>query len=141
MKNNEDKITHYIGIDPGTNTGIAIWSVASKSFLTIDCVKIHKAMEMVLSASGKGVCVRFEDARLRTWFGKSGREVLQGVGSIKRDCAIWEDFLLDKNIKYFKVKPKAGQSKWSSDYFKKVTGWTKRINEHSRDAAVLVFQK
>lgn len=141
MKHLEEKTTHYIGIDPGTNTGIAIWSVASQSFLTIDCVKLHKAMEMVLSISGKGVCVRFEDARLRTWFGNSGREVLQGVGSIKRDCNIWEDFLLDNNIVYEKVKPKAGSTKWAADYFKKVTGWAERTNEHSRDAAVLVYKK
>jgi len=131
----------FIGIDPGTNTGFAVWNSFDKRFICVDTIKIHKAFDIISKMDFEDIEVHFEDARLRTWFGNSGREVLQGVGSIKRDCAIWEDFLLDKNISYFKVKPKSGQSKWNSEYFKKVTGWTQRTTEHSRDAAVLVFQK
>jgi hypothetical protein len=78
-----------IGIDPGTNCGIAVYRKGDRQFDRIETVKIHRAMELVLDLHGKtGVFVRVEDARLRQWFGRSDRERLQGAGSIKRDCSI-----------------------------------------------------
>lgn len=128
-----------IGIDPGVNTGIAIWNNKDKKLIEVVTVKIHEAMDIVFGYSGIiSVIVRFEDARQRKWFGKSGREQLQGAGSIKRDCQIWEDFMKHHEIKFEAVPPKNNKTKLSSEYFKKITGWTGRTNEHGRDAAMLV---
>lgn len=140
MKHSEDDISlYYIGIDPGKNTGIAIWNSSNKSFIKLDTVLIHEAFDIVMGIKKGNIKIIFEDARLRTWYGNATKERLQGVGSIKRDCTIWEDFLLAKSIPYSKQKPKSGMTKWDADYFKKITGWTERTSEHSRDAAILVY--
>ena len=135
------RYNYYIGIDPGTNTGLALWDGHNKKFMHLQTYKIHNAMKLIESwyDSMESVLVRFEDARLRVWFGTAGREKLQGVGSIKRDCAIWEDFLTDLKIPFEAVKPRAGMTKWSAEYFAKITGWKERTTVHSRDAGALVF--
>ena len=91
--------------------------------------------------------VRFEDARLRTWFGgadkrqaRSGAGIREGVGSVKRDCGIWHEFLADLGVPFMPVKPEAHSTKWTAEHFARVTGWTKRTNNHGRDAAVLVYE-
>jgi hypothetical protein len=131
----------YIGIDTGKTTGFAVWDDKHTMLLAVETYAIHGAMEEVLryrSLTGS-IFVRFEDARKRNWFGKAGREQLQGAGSIKRDCTIWEDFLTDKNIPFEAVAPSRNITKLSAEQFKRITGWRNKTNEHSRDAAMLVF--
>jgi len=129
-----------IGIDTGTNTGFATYSPISRRLLSVETLLIHEAMERVLSASQSlKVKVRFEDARLRTWYGDKADDKQQGAGSIKRDAVIWEDFLKAKGIAYEAVAPKDNKTKTSPEYFKRLTGWQGRTSEHSRDAAMLVY--
>lgn len=127
-----------IGIDTGVNTGVAIWNITAQKFEFIGSMAIHKAMEMVLDV--QPYFVRVEDARLRKFIPKgSGRERLQNVGSVKRDAKVWEDFLTDKNIPFQMVAPKDNKTKLDARTFQAYTKWTKPTNEHSRDAACLVF--
>ena len=131
-----------IGIDTGTHTGVAIYETISKRIERLETLPIHKAMALVLATAQENpndTHVYFEDARLRKWFGRSGREQLQGAGSVKRDCAIWEDYLTDYKIPFTRIAPKNNATKLTADYFAKVTGWTARSSEHARDAAMLVF--
>lgn len=140
----------YIGIDTGTHTGVAIW--VSGQFLLLETMAIHKAMKVVSEyvQSGIEVVVRVEDPRQRTWFGtermsrEQERKKLQGVGSVKRDASIWDEFLSDlcktnKNIKYEMVAPKRNVTKLTGESFKAITKWQSRTNEHNRDAAMLVY--
>ncbi len=129
----------YIGIDPGTNTGVAIWDSAQQKLLQVTSMKILEAMNLIRQHSDVIVCI--EDARQRTWFGNKGREVLQGAGSIKRDCQVWDDFLNDNEIVHIWVAPKDNRTKLSSAQFKAYTGYTGKTNEHGRDAAMLVFKR
>jgi len=129
------------GIDPGVKTGIALWDCGKQEFIRIETMTIISAIELLSRPWSRNHIkeINFEDARLRTWFGKSGREKLQGAGSIKRDCSIWQEFCEYYKIHFEAVKPTVGQTKWSAGYFKKITGWTGRTSQHARDAAVLVF--
>ena len=140
----------YIGIDTGTHTGVAIWG--GGQFLLLETMTIHKAMGVVYEQvqSGVDVVVRVEDPRQRTWFGtermsrEQERKKLQGVGSVKRDASIWDDFLSDlcktnKNVKYEMVAPKRNVTKLTGESFKAITKWQSRTNEHNRDAAMLVY--
>jgi hypothetical protein len=138
---NYKKFDLIIGIDPGVNTGIAAWDVADKSFLFVQTVMAVQAEEIVkrMAVEGRSVLVRFEDARLRVWFGKAGREQLQGAGSIKRDCSRWEEFLTHHEIPFEKVAPKNNRTKMTAQEFKRLTGWLSSTNSHSRDAAALIF--
>lgn len=141
MKDNKYWI--YIGIDTGTYTGVAVWNVVDKCFYSITTLKIDEAMEYVLGLHRviplSRIFVRFEDARLRKWFGKAGKEQLQGAGSIKRDCTIWGDFLTRKGIPFEAVAPKNNRTKLNAKQFKMITGYEGKTTEHSRDAAMLVF--
>lgn len=137
-----------VGIDPGVNTGFAVWNRNLKALERVESLQIHEAMDEVRRLHGAGLLhsVVFEDARLRTWFGerdakqeKYGAGVREGSGSVKRDCAIWAGFLGSLGIAYSAVKPGKGTTKWTADGFKRLTGWTARTNEHGRDAACLVF--
>ena len=138
----------YIGIDPGTHTGVAFWDGSKQELIELATIPIHQALEKVrrFYNDNKGlfdICVVFEDARQRTWFGKDKNTSakLQGAGSIKRDCSIWEDFLTDYGIPFRAVPPQKGCTKWDDKYFKRVTGWKGKTSNHSRDAAILVFGK
>lgn len=133
-----------IGIDPGTHTGVAVWDTKERRFLSLETLPIHQALIKVMmwrDRVGHDLQVVFEDARQRTWFGKdkNTNAKLQGAGSIKRDCSIWEDFLTDYEIPFRAVPPQKGCTKWTEEYFKMVTGWKGKTSNHSRDAAVLVF--
>jgi hypothetical protein len=135
----------YIGIDPGVHTGIAVWNSAKREFVCVTTTRILNAIDIVkrywvlLQHPEKEVQVIFEDARQRRWYTGDVNAKAQGAGSIKRDCAIWEEFLKDYGIPFQAVPPSGGMTKWDESYFKAATGWTGRTSSHARDAAVLVF--
>ena len=133
-----------IGIDPGTHTGVAVWDTKEGRFLSLETLPIHQALIKVMmwrDRIGHDLQVVFEDARQRTWFGrdKNTNAKLQGAGSIKRDCSIWEDFCKDYQIPFLAVPPVKGGTKLSEAYFKTISGWKGRTSNHARDAAMLVI--
>ena len=133
-----------IGIDPGTHTGVAVWDTKEGRFLSLETLPIHQALIIVMmwrDKIGHDLQVVFEDARQRTWFGrdKNTNAKLQGAGSIKRDCSIWEDFCKDYQIPFLAVPPIKGGTKLSEAYLKTISGWKGRTSNHARDAAMLVI--
>lgn len=138
-----------VGIDTGVHTGVAIWNTREKKFEKIYTTKIAKAMEdvLILHNTTAEIKIFVEDARKRKWFQSSAksrdeeRKMLQGVGSVKRDAQIWEEFLTDKCIDFEMVHPKDNRTKLSAQLFAKYTKYEARTSEHSRDAAMLVFGK
>ena len=135
----------FIGIDPGENTGIAI--VRDGVLAECRTLPLHRALDLVRkeheSAQDRFLVV-FEDARLRKWFPQERnnseyRGKLMGAGAAKRDSKIWEEFLTDLSIPFQAHKPEPGLTKWDEDYWRRITGWTKRTSEHARDAALLVL--
>ncbi len=128
-----------IGIDPGTTTGMAV--VVNGELVEVKSDKIHNIMNDVLKY--KTLLLRpeivLEDARMMKnpkWLDFSiGRR--QGVGSVKRDCQIWQDFLEDNGISYRLRHPK--NTKIKADQFREITGWEGRTNQHGRDAAMAVY--
>lgn len=139
----------WIGIDTGVHTGLAIWDGKGSRFLSIEELKIHRAMDVVeaLAKANPGeVRARVEDARQRKWIPNMGNirnEIgrAKGAGSVERDCSIWEDFLADINVPCEMVAPRYNVTKLRQEAFANLTGWAQRTNEHERDAAMLVFGK
>jgi hypothetical protein len=131
-----------VGIDPGVRTGLAIWNKAERKLTAVNTMGITQAMQTVrvMSDVGSLHSVRFEDARLRTWFGDKGREALMGAGSIRRDCSVWQEFLEGlEGVIFTPVSPRAKGVKLDAEAFRRLTGWEGRTSEHSRDAAMLVL--
>ena len=131
----------YIGIDPGTHTGMAVWDSKEGKFLSLETLPIHRAMVEVMNLRiGREILVVFEDARQRKWYGKGDTNAkLQGAGSVKRDCSIWEEFCKDYGIPYWAKPPVKGATKITPEYFKLISHYQGRTSEHSRDAAMLVI--
>lgn len=133
-------IDYLIGIDPGVNTGVAVWN--GTELERVESTDIICAMEIVRHYNDyHNIQVYYEDARLRHWFGSSGREKLMGAGSVKRDSQIWETFCKGYDIPYVAVAPKDNMTKLNAKQFALYTGWKGRTNEHERDAAMLVFKR
>lgn len=132
-----------IGIDPGTNTGIAIWDIREKKFVDIKTMMIHQAWMLLLSLLDENdVFVRIEDPTKRTWFGHEDKfgEKKMGAGSIRRDFSIWKDIFTDHKIDFEVLHPKNIVTKTTAEYFKGLTKWEGRTSNHARDAAMMVFQ-
>ena len=125
-----------IGIDPGTHTGIAI--KIEGEWHRVETMTIFAALQTVVMYRYDNVLVRFEDARLRTYFGKSEREKLQGAGSVKRDCAIWEEVLTEYNIPFQRIHPRYVKAT-TAEQFKMLTGWHGQTSIHAREAAWLIL--
>lgn len=130
-----------IGIDPGVKTGVAVWLPETRAFERIVSAGIVEAMDIVKDYGAGLMWPRLfiEDAHQRKKFGKTGRERLQGAGSIKRDCSIWREFCEHHGIPFVMVPPRANVTKLDAGTFSKLTGYVGRTNEHGRDAAMLVW--
>ena len=129
-----------IGIDTGAKTGIAI-SIGG-SLQRVDCMTITKAMQLVSEYPAATTKLYIEDAR--KWIGFNGKTKttdarLQGAGSVKRDASIWEDWCKENGYQAVFVKPMGKGLKKSVEEFKQITKWKGRTNEHSRDAAMIVY--
>ena len=131
----------YIGIDPGTHTGVAVWDTREGKFLSLETLPIHRALQEVYNWRQRPaeIQVVFEDARQRRWYGKESNDKLQGAGSVKRDSKIWEEFCTDNHIPFEAEPPRPGLTKWNAKYWANVIGWKGRTSEHARDAALLVW--
>ena len=135
-----------IGIDTGVHTGFAVAFDHGEGGVLqkVESLSITQAMQSVLEYEDehdlKDIMLYIEDARKRTWF-TGGREKAQGVGSVKRDAQIWEDWCKEQGINFKLIHPAANATKKKVEDFTRMTGWTGRTNEHGRDAAMLVFKR
>lgn len=132
-----------IGIDPGVKTGFAkMVDGVMREVKTYTIVEAMNQLKQIITQAKqekKKLKVYIEDARMRKWIpSQVGREVLQGVGSVKRDCAIWQEFCVHHAVDYELVPPKNNTTKLNAEQFKKITGWVGRTSEHARDAAMLI---
>lgn len=139
-------MAYLVGIDPGKNTGFAMWDTETQTFESVETLPIHAALISVLELANRTADVKvfFEDARKRKWLPKDAtsseyRGHLMGAGSVKRDSVIWQDALTDWGIPFEMVPPRAGATKWDADTFARITGYKGRTSNHARDAALLVY--
>jgi len=146
----------YIGIDPGKNTGFALWERRVQGipgrFVEVNTLTfwstIRRLEKLVREFGAAALKVRIEDVRANkpTFSEREGNAAVrermsQNVGSNKRDCQLIIDFLDEQRIPYEALPPRAraaGKGKVQASYFAGMTGFPTRSSEHSRDAAYLV---
>lgn len=134
-----------IAIDPGVNTGFAVIFDKDNRFFELCTLSIFAAQErvteLVLCLGAENVLVVFEDCRLRKWVNpKFKKERMRGIGSVERDCSIWQEFCERNGLIFHRAHPSdlAGlntkDDKW---LFVEITGHPYDTSEHSRDAGML----
>ncbi len=136
----------YIGIDPGSNTGIAFWN-KSKKELRLHQFKNHCTGMLFLynllltSIDAKEVKLIIEDARKakkRPDLKKVNAGKAQGVGYVKAYSKDWEAFCKLQKVPYELRAP--ANTKASPEYFEKLTGMkTTKTQSHMRDAGMMVY--
>lgn len=141
---------YYIGIDPGTATGLAVWDSATRSYVDITSgtavAMEQRVMHIRAIYAPIRVQVVIEDTRklrlpkhLQT--NSSGAQD-HNVGMVHRDMSRWEEFCQHHSLD-FVMQPisKHIKRKMKSADFRAMTGWEKRTNEHERDAACIVWNR
>jgi hypothetical protein len=131
----------FVGIDPGVNTGLAVWDKEGKK-LDLKTVKLHQGFDIVRSLKANIKSVVIENPNLWNYFtdSKAARARLQGAGSVKRDFKAWQDFLADEGIPFHAVRPDKRRNALATnkDHFQRITGYTGKSSEHARVAAMLI---
>lgn len=136
------KYRYIIGLDPGVSTGFSVWDRTTKSFIEVGSTDILSAIDKLRDYADKypdEVFIRIEDPNQRKWFGKNSNAKKQGAGSVKRDFKILMGEIERLNLPFHAYHPKDVQTKVSATYFKKLTGWEGRTNNHARDAAMSIY--
>lgn len=137
----------YIGIDPGSKTGIACYSLSkglniyTKSFWgTIDFLGKYALMPMnkgeidpyvVIEASQKNKFIYGRHEAI-----VNQQAIARRVGMNHRDGQLLEEWMTFNKIKFEQYVPNGVVKKWDAKYFKMLSGIdTLKTHEHSRDAA------
>lgn len=160
----------WIGIDPGTNTGIGVWDRKAKAYLKVLSGSFWEAIREVddsldkAEKAGLAVRARIEDSRkdnlvynaqkyFKTVRASSNEysaiaavtKMGRGVGIVDRDSGLWEEYFKARGIPVDLVAPSSRRTnldlKIKAGRFKILSKWQGRTNEHARDAAMLVFNK
>ena len=134
-----------IGIDTGVKTGFAhsidgvLQEVSTQSILSAQDKVLDIRNEAAQSDVNLVVCI--EDVRKRKWVDPSiGSERLKGVGSVTRDCSIWQEFCERNGLRHILVPPAYIDTKRKAKDFAMITGWTARTSEHARDAGMMIYK-
>lgn len=136
------KAVFAIGIDPGINTGMAIYNRQTKKIEKIfPALSMSDAQEHLLSLAQEypgNILVIVEDARKKIVPRKFRKpERAYGAGHVRAMCLMWDDFLSRNGFSYMMVTPRGIKlSKWDLE---KYTGYVGLTSQHGRDAAMLVF--
>lgn len=134
-----------IGIDTGVKTGFAhsidgvLQDVSTQTILSAQDRVLEIRDEAAQSDVKLVVCI--EDVRKRIWVDHSiGKERLKGVGSVTRDCSIWQEFCERNGLCHILVPPSNIDTKRSAEDFEMITGWTARTSGHARDAGMMIYK-
>lgn len=134
-----------IGIDTGVKTGFA--HSVNGQFVELSTQTILSAMAKVsgihndAKLAGTKLVVCIEDVRLRKWVDpRLGKERMRGIGSVERDCSIWQEFCETHGICYLLVPPKDIQTKTSQALFTQITGYVYEVSEDTRDAGMNIYK-
>lgn len=127
-----------IGIDPGKQTGIAVYH--GGVLVQLRTVSPSEVAE-VLSASGP-TRVIMEDSRLqsavfnRPVSQRAMLKIARNVGEVDQICRRIEAVCETAGIELVRVSPQRKGAKLNAARFKEITGWAGRSNQHERDAAM-----
>lgn len=133
-----------IGIDPGVNTGVAVYE--DGSLVHLETIQPMEYPMLLSSYAMEPLFICFEDSRLQShvWIPSQSKGVAASIsrkiGMVDAMCFMLEGLCLQYGVAFFKVSPKQKGIKVDAELFKKLTRWDKRSNQHERDAAMVAWQ-
>ena len=137
----------HMGIDPGVHTGVAFWHSDKRELTHTDTLDFWSTVEEMyrLVAGHLPYCIHIENPNankpvfLKKGIGgeRSIQKIAQNVGSNKREASLLIELCKREGWNYQEHVPKRG--KLDSATFRKFTGITRRMSQHERDAAMLVY--
>ncbi len=146
----------YIAIDPGVSTGMASWDSCERKFNNIwttdfwGCIEYLESLRVEMPFLEFEVVIENPNGNKPVFF-KPGvksqamaRKVGQNIGSNKREASLLIEYLTREGFTYTAIVPKkksTGSGKITQEYFRKLSGWTKRTNQHERDAGLMILGK
>lgn len=130
-----------LGIDPGANTGVAIFQDGALLELrTIHPIDIASVLEELRPAR-----VVFEDSRLISHLFTTNqrsavaKSMARKVGQVDMVCSMLVALCERMKIEAHGISPKAKGAKVEAERFAEITGWEGSSNEHTRDAAMVAW--
>lgn len=133
--------TVVLGMDPGANTGVAIFvDGVLVELLTIPPHHIERTLRERMPSR-----VVFEDSRLQsaTWTQAktkaASQKMARNVGQVDARCADITAHCADLGIPAHGISPAGKGGKLDAKRFAAATGWAGPSNEHSRDAAMVAW--
>lgn len=133
-----------LGLDPGINTGVAIYEDGKLAeLLTIEPINLA---DIFSHYSGEPLFVVFEDSRLQShvWIPSQSKgvaaNIARKVGMVDAWCYMIERLCESYDIAYMRVSPKAKGEKLTSAQFQAITKWPGKSNQHERDASMVAWQ-
>jgi hypothetical protein len=132
-----------IGIDPGANTGVAIYHDGKLSELrTMNALKL---CAWIPGASP--TLVILEDSTLTSHIftapgvaHRAALKVARNIGEVDAYCKIIKQVCGDLGIAYRSISPKDKGKKIDAKEFERITGWAGKSNQHERDAAMVAWR-
>lgn len=133
-----------LGIDPGEQTGVAV--LEDGALVDLD-TQAPVAMYALLHRLAPDRVV-FEDSRLqsRVWVPGAhagarakGLSIARDIGRVDARCADLVAACDLLGIPAHGISPQAKGAKYDAAQFARVTGWTRRCNQHERDAAMVAW--
>jgi hypothetical protein len=133
-----------IGIDPGTHNGVGVWN--GRELTELHDFKTWELLQWVgrmHAVHGDRMYVMVEDPNTWVTYGtkESSAARAQGAGSVKRSFQVVVEYMVDHGIHFTTTRLQGNLKKVTKEYFNKLTGWTGKSTEHSRDGSMIVFNK
>lgn len=130
-----------MGIDPGTNTGLAVIQDGKLYQLQT----IHPLDIATMLAQWAPDRVIFEDSRLTSHLFTTNQKaavaksMARKVGQVDMVCGLIVEACARLGIPAHGISPKGKGKKLNAEQFMAATGWTESSNEHQRDAAMVAY--
>jgi hypothetical protein len=130
-----------IGLDPGSFTGVAIFE--NKKLTRLMTWTPLQLITLLPSLSVDRVI--FEDSRLispvwgRGTTSAAKLKIARNVGQVDAICNLICSLCNEMKVSAHGISPKHKGRKLDTETFNKITGWTKKSNQHERDAAMCVL--
>lgn len=136
-----------IGIDPGVQTGYALWSRPGKRFLELETLDFWGVVDRVTEFKTEQVEIVIENPdskramyeRTEVIEQRRQRErVATNIGSNRREASLLIERFRSLGYQVTAVSP-IKEAKWDGETFKRITKHAGSTSQHVRDAGRLVF--